>query len=103
MKGASCGAASFISHAGSMSREHYFAGDEVMTLMTSSVVIGRNSHMPGVWQLVKVASLAQYVDARISAILFSMWSWYVAAEKDPALVVFLPSPSSWFIDCHTRR
>src|SRR6218665_1243304 len=63
MKGASCGAASFISHAGSMSREHCFAGDEVMTLMTSSVVIGRNSHMSGVWQVVKVASLAQDVDA----------------------------------------
>ena len=74
MKGASSGAASFISHAGSMSREHCFAGDEVMTLMTSSVVIGRNSHMPGVWQVVKVASLAQDVDARISAILFSMTS-----------------------------
>src|SRR6218665_591434 len=73
MKGASSGAASFISHARSMSREHCFAGDEVMTLMSSSVVIGRNPHMPGVWQVVKVASRAQDVDARISAILFSMW------------------------------
>src|SRR6218665_3156670 len=45
MKGASRGVASFISHVGSTSREHCLDGDDAMTLMTSSVVIGWNSHM----------------------------------------------------------
>lgn len=50
-----------------------FAGDETMSLMTSSVVIGWNSHVPGIGQLVKVISLAvSDVDAQMSAIFDSM-------------------------------
>ena len=54
------------------SSEHCFAGDDIMTLMTSSEVIGRNSHMAEVVQLVNFASVALDVDARMSIIFFSM-------------------------------
>lgn len=52
-------AASFVNNAGSTSTAHRVgvAGDEAMTLITSSVVISGNPHVPRVEQLVNIALL----------------------------------------------